>query len=58
MVIMMNMSKEKFTCPKEQIMHKELGFAPFLSFENSMTPDIHSIESSVDQDQMASSEAS
>ena len=58
------LSNEKFTCLKEQIMHKELSLAPYFAdtmhklFINSMKPDINSIENSVDPDQLASSETS
>ena len=59
----MYLSEENFTCPKGQIMHKQLSLAltvlkPNVNFfENSM-PDINSIENSVDPDQLASSSGS
>ena len=52
--------KEHFTCPKGQIIHIQLSLAltvlmPNVNFfENSMKPDINSIEYSVDPDQLAS----
>ena len=52
------------TCPKGQIMHKQRRLAltvlmPNVNFfENSMKPDINSIEYSVDPDQFVSSKAS
>ena len=60
----MYLSNEIFTCPKEQIMHKELCSAltelkPCIHlFDNSMKPDIFTIEKSVNPDQWASEEAS
>ena len=52
----MYLSKEKFTCPKEQI---SLYLSVLKqSFENSIKPDINSLANSVDPDQLASSEAS
>ena len=55
----MYLSNEIFTCPKEQIMHKDLSltltFADKL-FRNSLKSDINSIENSVDPDQLASSD--
>ena len=54
----MYLSNEKFTCPKELIMLKELSpyFADTMHklFKNSMEPDINSIENSVEQDQLFS----
>ena len=47
----MYLSNENFTCPKEQIMHKE----PSSSLTLLITMNI--IENSVDPDQLASSEA-
>ena len=54
------MITENFTYPKKQIMHKELSLALTLLIPciNSLKPDINSIESSVDPDQLASEEAS
>ena len=60
----MYLSEESFTCRKGQIMHKQLRLAltvliPNINcFENRMIPDINTIENSVDQDQLASEEAS
>ena len=62
----MYLSKGNFTCPKGQILHKQLlklspntVLIPIVNFfENSMEPVINSIENSVDPDQMASEEAS
>ena len=56
--------KEHFTCPKGQIIHIQLSLAltvlmPNVNFfENSMKPDINSIEYSVDPDQLASKKLS
>ena len=56
----MYLSEFFFTCPKEQIMHKELSLALTVlkpninSFVNSMKPDIYCIENRVDPDQLAS----
>ena len=50
----MYLSKENFTCPKGQIMHKQLSLALIsnvIFFENSMKPDINSIENSVDPEE-------
>ena len=60
----MYLSIEGFTCPKEQIIHKELSLALITyfvdtmhkHFKNSMKPDINSIENSVDPGQLASEE--
>ena len=50
------LSNENSTCPKEQIMSKELSLALSLLIPciNSMKPDINSFENSVDPDQLAS----
>ena len=56
----MYLSKENFTCPKEQI----TSFSPYCAvscinfFEDSMKPRIYSFDNSVDPDQLASKEAS
>ena len=53
----MCLSKEHFNCLKEQIKHKQLSLALTVLipnanfFENSMKPDINSIENSEDPDQ-------
>ena len=53
-MVIIYLSKEHFTFPKEQILH-----IPFFAdtiyklFKNSMNPDINSIENSVDTDQLA-----
>ena len=55
MVIMYLFTKKKLTCPKEQIMHKELSLAltvlqPYInSFENSMKSYIYFIHGPVKQ---------
>ena len=63
----MYFSKENFTCPKEQIMHKQLSSISlytvlitnvFFFFGNNMKSAINSIANSVYSDQMASEEAS
>ena len=60
----MYLPEENFTCPKDQIMHIQLGLALSVLipnanfFENSMKTDINSNKNSVDPDQLASSEAS
>ena len=60
----MYLSEENFTCPKEQLLYKQLSLAltvliPNVNvFENSMKPDINSIENSEGPDQLASEEAS
>ena len=60
----MYLSKENFTCAKEQMMHKELSLAltlliiPCTLFKNGVKPDINSIENTVVPDQLASEEAS
>ena len=54
----MYLSKEKFTCPKEQISLYLSVLKQFTHFENSIKPDINSLVNSVDPDQLASSEAS
>ena len=53
-------SKESFTCPKGQIMHKKLSLAfcvliPKVNFflKKSVKPDINSIKNSKDPDQLA-----
>ena len=60
----MFLSNENFTCPKEQIMHKEPSLALTLlipcinSLITRIKLDIYSIETSVDLHQLASIEAS
>ena len=60
----MYLSEENFTCPKEQIMHKQIRLTLIVLipnvnfFENNMKPDINTIENSVDPDQLASAETS
>ena len=54
----MYLSKEKFTCPKEQISLYLSVLKQFTHFENSIKPDINSLVNSVDPDQLASEEAS
>ena len=54
----MYLYNENITCPKEQIIHKELGltytlFTIYKLIKNSMKPDVNS-ENSVDPDQLAS----
>ena len=59
-IAIMYLSKVDFTCPNEQIMHKQLSLAltvliPNVNFfKNSIKPDLNSIENSVDTDQLAS----
>ena len=61
-MVIIYLSKEKFSCPKTQIMHKEIHFNShfcaetlyFNIFENSMKQDIYSIINHVDPDQLAS----
>ena len=59
-MVIMYLSNEYFTCPKEQIMHKEFSFADtiYKLIKNSTKPDLTSIENSVDPDQLASEEVS
>ena len=62
----LQLSEEIFSCPKEQIVHKELSLALNMLkqhtyidyFENSMKASINSIENSVDPYQLVSEEAS
>ena len=62
----MYLFKEHFTCPKGQIMHKQLRLALTVLMPNVniflkngiMKPDINSYEYSVDPDQLASSKTS
>ena len=49
----MYLSKEKFTCPKEQISLNNLCLNN-LHWEYSMKPDFNSLVNSVDPDQLAS----
>ena len=53
----MYLSKEKCTCPKEQI-SLNLSVLINLRFRNSKQPDIIYLVNSVDPDQLASSKAS
>ena len=55
----MYLSKENFTCPKEQISLNLSVLKQFtLSKTNSIKPDINYLVNSVDPDQLVSSEAS
>ena len=54
----MYVSKEKFTCQKEQICLYHSVLKQFTLSINSLKPDINSLVNSVDPDQLASSEAS
>ena len=51
----MYLSKEKFTCLKEQTAYTFLCLNNLL-FPNSIKPDLNSLVNSVDPDQLASSE--
>ena len=52
------LSKENFTCPKEQISLNLSMLKQFTLSKNSIKPDINILVKSVDPDQLASSEAS
>ena len=55
----MYLSKETYTCPKEQICLNLTLLKQYInSFENSMNLDIKSLVNSVEPDQLASDEAS
>ena len=53
----MYLSKENFTCQKEQIILYFSVLKKKFFFKNSMKPDINSLVNSVDPDQLASEEA-
>ena len=54
----MYLSKENFTCPKEEISLYLAVLKQFTLSKKSIKPDINSRVNSVDPDQLASSEAS
>ena len=51
-MIIMYLSKEKFSCPKEQFSFYITVLKQYINFKNSMIPDINSIVNGVDPDQI------